>query len=251
MSDDATFAAVFAKARSDGRFWALADALLALEARGGLDVVPAPDVLDARLSARARVRFVASPPRPRRRSRTATAPVVPYDTRIVRDGEVPTRPGSVHDFMNALVWASFPAAKRALHARQKALVVPAARFESQRRPRALDALALVDEGGVLVGATMPLASETDVREALTSGAAVAAVFGHAIYQGIALGWPDPLGSAIVLELPAEVLRGDRTRLVAAFDAGLASVLSDGQRMTDPEALGRVDIGVCRAVPGSP
>lgn len=101
-----------------------------------------------------------------------------YDARIVNEGVVPTREGSWHDLMNALVWATFPKAKKALHTRQHGLVRVAEPGESLRRPRELDALALLDEGGVAV---------------LRDGSRV--VFGHAIYEGYVLGWPAPVMAA--------------------------------------------------------
>jgi hypothetical protein len=90
-----------------------------------------------------------------------------YDECIDLRREVPTRPGHWHDFMNALVWATFPHSKRALHARQRPLVA------AQRGPRCAeaDALAILDEAGVLGCAEGPL------------------VFGHAVLEALALGTP--------------------------------------------------------------
>lgn len=216
------YRAIHARLVTDPRFWPLAAAVAELPV---VSELPSPEELDRALSARAGVRFVRAAPKPRRRPRRSGEPRVPYDTRIDRDGEVPTRAGSVHDFMNALVWASFPRAKRALHARQRALVVPAERFESQRRPRTLDALALVDEGGVLLG----------------PGPARPAIFGHAVYQGIALGWPDPLASALPLDLPdVPAATAALGALRSALDAALEALLLGGG-VTDPDALGRVDV----------
>ena len=43
-----------------------------------------------------------------------------YDARIALERVVPTRARSWHDLLNALVWATFPRAKLALHARSAA-----------------------------------------------------------------------------------------------------------------------------------
>lgn len=122
----------------------------------GCAAFPSPEAVDEALSARAGVRFVRQHPREK----------ALYDARIVNEGVVPTRAGSWHDFLNALVWATFPRAKLALHRRQHAIVVPGA----PRRTTEGDALAMLDEGGVLC---------------LASGARI--VFGHAIYEGQVVG----------------------------------------------------------------
>jgi hypothetical protein len=151
---------------------------------------PDPEALDRALSARAGVRFVPAEPRPRRQ-RGPVALDGLYDTRIAR-GEVPTRPRNWHDFLNALVWATFPRAKAALHARQHRAIRAWAFAESDvvrrlpnARTRELDALALVDEGGVLVAAGQKL------------------VFGHALYEGIVLGVPAMIARAVPLTEPTD------------------------------------------------
>ncbi len=194
-------------------FWPIADAAR----RFAEDATfPAPERIDALLADRAGIRFVRAAPKPTRRTRRRAGREALYDTRIVRDGEVPTRPGSWHDFLNALVWATFPRTKRALHARQAALVVPAAPGQVVHRPRALDALALFDEGGVV---RLP-----DER---------VAVFGHAVYEGLVEGWPRPTVSA--LDVPGAELP------VPALDAVLAGILADAGLFRDPEALDRCEL----------
>ncbi len=193
-------------------FWAIAEpaALFARE-----EAFPSPERIDDLLAARAGIRFVRAAPRPKRRSRAGHAreESALYDTRIVEAGEVPTRDGSWHDLLNALVWAAFPEAKRALHLRQRRLVVPAQPGEARRRPRALDALALFDEGGVV----------------LLEGGARLAVFGHAIYEGLVEGWPSPTASALAVADPARI------------DASLAAILADEATFGDPSVLARVEL----------
>lgn len=116
--------------------------------------------------------FVESPPKPRRaRAKGRIDRDGMYDAQIVR-GIVPTRARCWHDFSNALVWATFPRAKQALHARQHRAVAAWIPEGATRLPgarsREMDALALLDEGGVVqVGST-------------------SVIFGHAIYEGAAL-----------------------------------------------------------------
>jgi len=212
----------------------------AIEALGSFDAFPSPEEIDARLAPLAGVRFVRQEKRPRRKRRSApdasaaAAPSSPgtpsmYDARIVLEGVVPTREGSWHDLMNALVWATFPRAKRALHARQHTLVVPAKPGQSLRRPRELDALALVDEGGVLV-----------VRDGAAEPRQV--VFGHAVYEGVVLGWPAPVSAALEIALEGA---GAATAgaLPSELDRALEALVGDRERLKDPRDLYRVPIAV--------
>ena len=169
------------------------------------------------------VRFVVASP-PRRRA----APLDPralYDARITLEGVVPTRERSWHDFMNALVWGTFPRAKRALHARQHvaiaARIAPGARTLPPARTRELDALALLDEGGVV----------------LVDGQAI--VFGHAIYESLALGVAPAIVAAVAVD-QIEVGASDADRIAHA-DAALAALLADEARLTTPAELKRVDL----------
>jgi len=211
-------------------FWPIAGAAGALHSES----FPQPEVIDAALGTRAGVRFERQRPVSRRR-RGPRDPSTLYDARI-KAGCVPTRPGSWHDLMNALVWATFPAAKRALHDRQHELVVPAAPGESARRPRELDTLALLDEGGLVVVVTAPFEDEGLLADALGRGEATAIVFGHAIYEGLALGREMPLASVVCVEGDPTA---DEGALLAGADQALALVVADRSRLLDPKGLLRL------------
>lgn len=154
---------------------------------------PAPAELDRALASRAGVHFVPAKRRPRRQRGPVNLGEM-YDAHIVR-GEVPTREKNWHDFLNALVWATFPRAKAALHARQHAALQAWARTGEvasgdqvrrlpNARTRELDALALIDEGGIL------LCDDAKI------------VFGHAIYEGFVLEVPAMIARGVVLHGPA-------------------------------------------------
>jgi hypothetical protein len=156
------------------------------------------------------VRFEVASPRPRRRP---AATGVGYDARIALERVVPTRARSWHDLLNALVWATFPRAKLALHARQHRMI--AARLGPDRRlpgarTKEQDAVAMLDEGGVV---------------ALRDGrASCAVIFGHAIYEGLACdGPPNVRAAAYVVNLDA--LPADPRDRVAAADGALAALLA--------------------------
>lgn len=117
-----------------------------------------------------------------------------YEGRIYTTGRVPTRPCNWHDLFNAMVWAAFPRSKRALNARHF-------RAASERlggaglsgaRTREQDALAIVDEGGLLVLCEREAEAEVDallaradtsVLPALLGDARAAPmIIGHAVYE---------------------------------------------------------------------
>lgn len=211
------------------------------------DADPLADVgaLDRALAPVAGVRFERAAPRPSRaRRRPAFSPAEGYDGRITLAGVVPTRPGSLHDLLNALVWCALPTAKRALHARQHALVA-ARGGKAPARTREEDALALVDEGGAVVVAAPGRGAE--VAEAVFSEragalAALAArghargiLFGHALYEHLALGVEEVRAS-----VPLVVEAGPEVELATA-DAALARELRDPSALRDPAALARASL----------
>jgi hypothetical protein len=136
---------------------------------------PSVEEIDLRLEDLAPVRFALQPPKTRRRRRREPIDAdALYDGRITLEGVVPTRSRSWHDFMNALVWASFPESKRALHARQYAAArarigAPRKRLPGFRTAEE-DALTMLDEGGEVV-----LVSEATAEVQRY-------VFGHALLE---------------------------------------------------------------------
>jgi len=167
---------------ADPRFWPITPAALRFTTHQDF---PTPEE-----HAAPGVRFVTAT-KPRRTRRGPTQRATGYDARIV-GGEVPTRARSWHDFLNALAWATFPKSKLALHARQAAAIrasVPdGARTLPNARTRELDALALFDEGGIIVlespSGALPLA------------------FGHALYEGLVTGGPQATASALAFAVEA-------------------------------------------------
>jgi hypothetical protein len=178
------------------------------------------------------VRFELAPIRRRRGRAREETPVVRselYDAIIVGRRVVPTRPRMWHDYLNAMVWATFPRAKLALHERQHAAIerwVPEGATQlPNARTRELDALALLDEGGVLVIGD----GERSVRM----------LFGHALFEGLVLDQPAMVARAIVLhtrEAPAA------DEVTALADSLLARTLSDRARVVSPDELERLPLG---------
>ena len=239
----------------DPLFWPIAAAASGF---AGCAAWPAVAEYGARAGHAAGVAFREQPKKPRGRRRPAVGARDLYDGRIVEEGWVPTRPGSWHDFLNMLVWASFPRAKGQLHARQhraqaarlggRVLALPNARTREQ------DALALMDEGGVVVlcreGAEGELRAALAERRAevvralLAGGAARGVIFGHAVYEEIVRGRPD--GWAAGLVATWRDARGDARAVVRAADAALAEELAREGSFESPAALARVDLSILRA-----
>jgi hypothetical protein len=70
-----------------------------------------------------------------------------YETHILETGQVPSRPDTWHDVLNALVWLRFPRFKAALNAAHGEAI---ALETTARRGRRRDALTVLDESGVWV-----------------------------------------------------------------------------------------------------
>ena len=168
-----------------------------------------------------------------------------YEVRIHVHRRVPTRERSWHDLTNALVWAAFPRSKRALTARQhaitEAVLPPGATRLPGARTREQDALAMVDEGGIVL---LAAANEVErVRRAqregdeaamgalLEAGSAAALVFGHAMMEHAVLGTLGVRGYGIVLEL--DPLPTSLEARIEACDIALARWLATSDELREP------------------
>lgn len=213
--------------RRHALLWPLSRAARAL---AGHDDFPPVEALGRVFEADPPVHFVPAAPRRRRRAPIEARAL--YDARIVLFGEVPTRAGCWHDFMNVLVWGTFPRAKRALHSRQHraiaARLVPGARTLPAVRTPELDALALLDEGGVVV-----LSHKGDGPDAPSARRMV--VFGHAVYESLVLGVAPAVVAAVALTLPRVDHGGD---VVQAVDRVLAATIEDDAMLQTPRAFSR-------------
>jgi hypothetical protein len=194
---------------------------------------PQPDDLTRLFEGEPPVCFEAAKPRRRRVRASAEGR---YDARIALARRVPTRPRSWHDVMNALVWATFPTAKLALHARQHAIIagrlgrdlrLPGARTPEQ------DALAMFDEGGIAIVCSRPRRGElesalardstTELLHLVRERSAVPMVFGHAIYESLASG-PDLSVRSIAFVIDMDSVP-TAAGCVRAADDALAEFLS--------------------------
>jgi copper chaperone CopZ len=209
------------------------------------DVLAARDVRNAR---GLRVRPVPQAPRARGRG---GADVVRcrdelYDVRIDGEGALPTRACCYHDLFNALVWASFPRAKAAIAARQHAIWARTLPRTFTRLPsartREQDALAMLDEGGLLLATVHGREHEVAARvetgdlEALhaaaRAGALVGLVFGHAVHEHFVSTTVPVRAATVILPLAAPLWSPS---LVARVDEALAERVRDPGSFSVPPA----------------
>lgn len=183
---------------------------------------------------------------PSRRSRAQPVDIGQlYDGRIALHGEVPCLGTSYHDLLNVLVWAAFPRAKRALHARQyRALegwLPPAAAQLPNRRTREQDALALFDEGGSVL--VLPGPIEASLGAAIASGCGAGGghgleregarilLFGHALMEHVCFESAAVSSAALVVSVEPPLPEG--RALFDRVDRVLERRLSDPREFAAP------------------
>jgi hypothetical protein len=200
--------------RRSALFWPIAPAAEKLE---GFARWPEPEELSCLFEGDAPVSFMPAAPRARRGRRLGASER--YDALITEHRVVPTRRGSWHDLLNALVWATFPRAKLALHARQHRAITshlgPDLRLPGGRT-RDQDAVAMLDEGGVVL-----LHRGEDTPSPI--------VFGHGIYERLVCDGRVTLWAAAVRVPTDEVPDTHRARTELA-DATLQALLSSSTEM---------------------
>ena len=245
-------------------YWAIEPAVRAL---GSCEVFPTREqltALHAVAAAGADVPALRFAPYLKRTRKLRKVPIdieALYDGSITARREVPTREADWHDLFNALVFASFPKSKHALHANQFAQLRQRVAHDARKLPgarsREQDALTLFDEGGCLVAgdrsslATLPpfepsillSAQQDDFYAALRAGISarklVVAPFGHALFEHKVAGLRGPSSFAYLLELPE--LAADRPTLVRSIDDAFARALNDPERFCSPSELRRLDL----------
>jgi hypothetical protein len=226
-------------ASSDPRFASIAAAARAFEDEPDWPAVERWNALLARAGLDPGVAFVPQRGPLRRRG----AERAPYDRQIAA-GRVPSRDRSWHDFLNMLVWASFPRTKAAIHARHVQAADLRERGIGGNRGPERDALAMLDEGGALVvarpGAREVVACALASREAggfdavVAAGDCVPRLVGHGIMETL-LADPaaDLFAAALVVEAPA----GDP----ALVDAAAGERIARAREPWHPGALGRLPV----------
>ncbi len=221
------------------RFWdaPLFDAVrhVAISLQGLTDFPGVAELSRRLFSATSGIALVEQAVLPKRTKKSKTHADL-YDVSIRDRGEVPTRARSWHDLMNALVFAAYPVAKRALHALHAREIDR--HFEvhgglPNARSRVQDVLALFDEGGVVLACEYARLVECndaldrgdagEVARLVTAREARLLVFGHATLEHHVLGVTLPRAASLAVPL-----------------AGLDRAVSDLGPSLEPAILAHVE-----------
>jgi hypothetical protein len=172
----------------------------------------------------------------------AAAPDLPYESQVWQSGRVPTRTGqgAWHDFLNALIWLTFPLTKARLNALQAQAI--ARDGVGSQRGSLRDAATLFDENAALViiapGPLLEAWRAHDWQRFLVAGGSAAArqwrplLFGHALLDKLRAPYAAICAHAWVVsdaDLLQALARPDPpacAELVARLDAVVAGQLCD-------------------------
>jgi len=167
-----------------------------------------------------------------------------FDRSLSETSLVPTRVGSFHDLLGALVWLHFPALKTAIHR------VQLAAEEAVRGPTQ-NAATHLDESGVLVVSTEPTIFESlsalkwrevfwERRAELRQTTRFVA-FGHGLLDALRAPHPRLMGQALFVRVAAERLGLTRSDFRVFLDGALAALLhgflSEPARLSPLPVLG--------------
>lgn len=160
-----------------------------------------------------------------------------FDRVIAETGRIPTREGSFHDLLGALIWLHFPALKTAIHRAQLACA-------HHTRSASENAATHFDESGVLVLSCEPAVFERlaglrwrDVfwegRSEL-GGTTRFIAFGHGLLDSLREAHPRLMGKALFARVDAACLDLGAPELRVFVDRALASQLP--QFLSEPARL---------------
>lgn len=151
-----------------------------------------------------------------------------FDRSLSKTSCVPTRVGSFHDLLGALIWLHFPALKTAIHRAQLA-------GEGVARGPSENAATHLDESGVLVISTQPTIFEALAalkwREVFWERRAELAqttrflVFGHGLLDALRDPHPRLMGKALFAQVAGDRLALTGSEFRVFLDRSLARLLS--------------------------
>ena len=186
-------------------------------------------------------------PQPRQARRAELS----YEERIFVKGELQVRPGSWHDLFNILVWLTFPRAKAALNARHWAASRERAASGATNRGRVEDALALFDEGGVVVAAAsaelIGRLRAFEWKELFWRRRDEVArsmrfwIFGHALYEKALRPFAGIAGRGICFETDLALLQAPAAAQLDELDRRLAGRVGNPGQLTATRDLAHVPI----------
>jgi hypothetical protein len=167
-----------------------------------------------------------------------------FDRSLSRTSSIPTRVGSFHDLLGALIWLHFPALKTSIHQLQLA-------SDTAMRGPSENAATHLDESGVLVLSTEPTIFEAlsalewaevfwERRAELRQTTRFLA-FGHGLLDALREPHPRLMGKALFARISADQLELADSDFRVFLDRGLAALLpgflSDPTRLEPLPVLG--------------
>lgn len=165
-----------------------------------------------------------------------------YEARIHATGEVPMRPGSVHDLFNALAWLAWPASKAAINRLHHAHRGPA----GAPRGTARDVLTLFDEDGLVLLVADPALAELlaafrwrelfVARRADVLRGARFLGFGHALHEKLLAPFRGLTAKVIAVEADAALFDAPVAAQVRHADRLLAARLADPATLASTRSL---------------
>ncbi|MEO8628007.1 MAG: DUF3025 domain-containing protein [Betaproteobacteria bacterium] len=171
-----------------------------------------------------------------------------YEHRVYDSAEVEQREHSVHDFFNAMIWATLPHAKAALNRRHVAAM---ASESPGRRGPMRDALTAFDEDGLVVVSSEPslldLLHDFQWKTLFWTRRAEALrcmrwfVFGHAQYEKFLTPYVGMTAKALTFEVSESFICSPIARQLEDIDAQLARSLRDDARLSSPRGLAPVPV----------
>jgi hypothetical protein len=176
-----------------------------------------------------------------------------YEVRAYRDGQVSTRPGSLHDLFNALAWLAFPETKALLNRRHCEHM---AERGGGSRGTARDVLTLFDESGMIVACSEPELAELlrgfrwkEVfwsRRAAVISAMRFLTLGHAIHEKAMRPYKALTAKALILAVPQEFFGMALEAQLADADARAALFLATPDALATTHKLAPLPI---QGIPG--
>jgi len=169
-----------------------------------------------------------------------------YEPCCYLTGEVQTRSENLHDLFNALVWLTFPKAKKAINSRHyQALTNKNAAAESQRGG-VRDMATLLDESGVIVVSANP--ELTDLMHAFQwkelfwqrreqmLATMEFYIFGHGLYEKAIRPYVGMTGQGLVLNVEQEFFNQPMPDRLAYLDNKIAKYLENPRLCLSPREL---------------
>jgi hypothetical protein len=176
-----------------------------------------------------------------------------YEVRAYRDGQVSTRPGSLHDLFNALAWLAFPRTKALLNRRHYEHMVEQ---RGGSRGTARDVLTLFDESGMIVACSEPELGDLLrgfrwkelfwSRRAEVTRAMRFLTFGHAIHEKAMWPYKALTARALIVAVPHHFFGMTLDAQLEDADARAALCLSAQEALDTTHRLAPLPI---QGIPG--